>query len=450
MTIPTALPAARGEITALHSAPLTGAVTVGGERALAHRAVALASLALGETRIDEFPGAADIGLTLAAMRALGAEATFEAPTRLRIRGLGIGGLIEPRGILACGSSSETLTILLGLLASQGFAATLSGEGTLAALDNGPLLEALRRVGADVISRSRGRLPLSIAGAAMPLPIDERIGPGAARIKTALLLATLGCPGVSTLTESPAMADGGEGLLAAFGAAIEIERDAEAARRIIIEGGRALRPQTLTLPGDPLLAGFAIVAGLIVPDSQITLRRVLADPARTALVDTLIDMGADITITARGATPCGPVADFTIRSSRLAGTRVPAARAGLLRSDDAALLAAAAAAKGVTTIEGLGTQRPGPGERRGALIAAFRAAGVAIEDGPESLVVTGALPRTAARVGIDDPTIAAALLTLGLATPHGITLDETAPLRQSFPGFLAMLTDLGARFETRGT
>ena len=438
--------AAAVPLRAMASGPLTGRIRVPPDRTIAHHALMLGALALGETTIEGLPPSDELLAVAAALRAFGATVAFEPQGTWRVKGVGVGGFLEPEGVVECGPAAVPL--LLGLIASQALAATLTGDAALRNRPLGRVLEPLRRIGAQVIARSRERAPLSIQGADTPLPIDCRLPAPLAEIKAAVLFAGLNTPGVTSVIEPVPTRDHSERILGAFGAALEIDRDGEGARIVRIEGQRDLKPQRLTMPGDPGAAAFAIIAALVVEGSDITIEAVLVNPLRLGLIEVLGDMGADITLDNHRIAGGEPVADVRVRASRLKGVTVPAARVSQMIDDTPALAVAAAFAEGRTVIEGLGGLRQEQPALLPALVAGLAANGVTLEEGPESLVVTGS-PRPAGGGAVatrGDPRIALGLVVLGLGAAADVTIDDLAPDATLFPGFTAAMNGLGARIQ----
>ncbi len=439
-----------GPQRALASGPLAGRVRVAGDPAFGRLALMLGALALGESLIEGLPESADMRATIGALRAFGATLSSERPGHWRLRGVGVGGFLEPEAAIACPAASGALPLLLGLIASQGLAATfVADDADAGAIPLGRVLDPLRRIGAQVIARSRERLPLTMQGAEVPLPIDYRLPAPLSDVKSAVLLAGLNAPGVTSVIEPVAVQDQTERMLAAFGAAIETDRDSEGARVVRIEGRRDLKPQALVVPGDPGAAAAVIVAALVVEGSDVTIEGVLVNPLRMGLVDTLIAMGGDIALANTRIIGGEPVADIRVRASRLAAVAVPAARMPLLVEDLAALAVAAGFAEGRTVLEGLGGLRLEQPGLIGALAAGLAASGIAAEEGPESLVVTGsARPAGGGAVAArGDARLAAAFLALGLGAADGVAVDTAAT---EAAAFTALMTTLGARFEQMET
>jgi len=435
-------------LAASASGPLKGRIRVPGDKSISHRSLMFGALAIGETQIDGLLEGEDVLSTAAAMRAFGASVTRTGPGVWSVKGVGVGGFLEPQEVIDYGNAGTGVRLAMGLAGSQAIAVTFTGDASLRGRPMGRILEPLRRMGVQVIARSKDRLPLTMKGPDVPLPIEYRVPVASAQVKSAVLLAALNTPGVTTVIEPVKTRDHTERMLAAFGAGIEIEEEADGTRIIRIEGRRDLKPQPISVPGDPSSAAFPMVAALIVEGSDITIESVLLNPMRTGLIDTLTEMGGDISIENRRTVGGESVGDIRVRSSRLKGVVVPPSRAPAMIDEYPVLAVAAAFAEGRTVMEGLGELRVKESDRIAAVAAGLTANGITCEEGPESLVVTGGF--AAAGGGTVkthlDHRIAMSFLVLGLAAPKAVTIDDAAPIATSFPQFRDMMTGLGARFE----
>ncbi|MCX5477904.1 3-phosphoshikimate 1-carboxyvinyltransferase [Kaistia geumhonensis] len=437
--------ASRGALGSRPSGPLAGTLALPGDRGVASRALALGALAIGETVLSGISPSADLDPMLAALRAFGAEASYAGDDRITVRGLGVGGLLEPEAVIDCGDRAATAELLLGLAAGHGFATTFTGGRAGRAESLTRIIDPLRRMGVGIISRSRDRLPLSVRGPETPLPADLKLSDAAAEAKAALLLAALSAPGVTSLTEAATAPDAIETLLPAFGAALEIEDSTDGARTLRLEGRRDLKPQKLVIPGDPVLAAFPMVAALIVEGSAVRLRGAAMGRSRLALVETLTAMGATITLSDRHMAAGEPVADLVVAAGPLKAVTVAPARAAALFDVLPALAVAAAFADGRTVIEGLGALRRRAGDPIGALVTTLRACGVACEEGPESLAITGAerIAGGSRLAAPGDGALAMALLVLGLRAEEGVVIEDAGTAVADWPGFAVAMGSLGA-------
>ena len=438
-------------LSALAAGPLAGRIRVPGDKSISHRSLMFGAVAVGETTVEGLLEAEDVLATAAAMRALGATVTRRGEGAWSIAGLGVGGLLEPESVLDFGNAGTGSRLTMGLVGGHAIAATFVGDASLSRRPMGRVLNPLREMGVAVIARAGDRLPLSILGPKTPIPITYRLPMASAQVKSAVLLAGLNAPGLTTVIEPVASRDHTERMLVGFGAALTVEAGAAGERIIRLEGRPELKPQHVVVPGDPSSAAFAVVAGLIVPGSDVTVENVLLNPLRTGLFQTLIEMGADLAIENVRLSGGERIGDVRARASRLRGVTVPAARAPSMIDEYPVLAVAAAFAEGPTLMEGLEELRVKESDRLAAVARGLEANGIACSEGETSLTVAGR--QAGARIGGGtvathlDHRIAMAFLVLGLAAERAVTVDDTAMIATSFPSFRALMEGLGARFAT---
>jgi 3-phosphoshikimate 1-carboxyvinyltransferase len=433
-------------LSALPSGALRGDVTVPGDKSISHRSLMLGALSIGETRIENLLQSADVLATAAAMRGFGATVEHGADGLWRVHGLGTGGLLEPDGVLDFGNAGTGARLTLGIAGAHAFATTFVGDASLSRRPMGRVLEPLREMGAEVIARSGDRLPLSIRAADPMAPITYRVPVASAQVKSAVLLAGLNIEGITTVVEPVPTRDHTERMLKGFGADITSERDASGATVIRLVGRPELKPQAVTVPADPSSAAFLIVAGLLVEGSDLTVRDVLLNPARTGLLATLREMDADLTVENERLSGGERIGDIRVRASRLKGVTVPPSRAPSMIDEYPVLAVAAAFAEGRTIMDGLDELRVKESDRLAAIARGLEANGVRCREAASSLVVDGGGVRGGGRVPTHlDHRIAMSFLVMGLAAERPVTVDDTAMIATSFPRFVELLTGLGARF-----
>ncbi|TBW39189.1 3-phosphoshikimate 1-carboxyvinyltransferase [Siculibacillus lacustris] len=428
--------------------PLVGRIRVPGDKSISHRSLMFGAVTVGETRIDGLLEAEDVLGTATAMRALGATVTRDGDGRWRVTGLGVGGLLEPEGVLDFGNAGTGSRLAMGLIGGHAVAATFVGDASLSRRPMGRVLDPLRQMGVAVIARAGDRLPLTLKGPQTALPITYRVPMPSAQVKSAVLLAGLNAPGVTTVIEPVATRDHTERMLLGFGADLTVEIGAAGERIIRLTGRPELKPQTIVVPGDPSSAAFAVVAGLIVPGSDVTIENVLLNPLRTGLFTTLIEMGADLTIENPRRSGGEEVGDVRVRASRLTGVVVPPERAPSMIDEYPILAVAAAFAQGPTVMEGLEELRVKESDRLAAVARGLAANGVEAREGESSLTVLGrgTGPIGGGTVVTDlDHRIAMAFLVLGLAADRPVTIDDSAVMATSFPSFRSLMEGLGGEF-----
>ncbi|WP_075216419.1 3-phosphoshikimate 1-carboxyvinyltransferase [Mongoliimonas terrestris] len=437
-------------LAAGRSGPLTGRMRVPGDKSISHRSLMLGALAVGTTTIDGLLEGDDVLNTAAAMRALGATIVKDGDGRWHVTGVGVGGLLEPTGVIDFGNAGTGVRLCMGLVASQPIAVTFTGDASLVKRPMGRVLDPLRQMGAEVLARSGDRLPLTLRGAATPMPVTYRVPMASAQVKSAVLLAGLGTPGVTTVVEPVFTRDHTERMLEGFGAAIGIETAPDGVRTIRLEGRPELKPQAITVPSDPSSAAFPIVAATIVPGSDVVVEGVLMNPARIGLIDTLLEMGADIEVVESRETGGERLADLRVRSAALKGVTVPASRAPSMIDEYPILAVAAATAHGETRMQGLEEMRVKESDRLSAVADGLKINGVDCTEGPDWLVVRGGSVPGGGRVATHlDHRIAMSFLILGFVAKAPVTVDDAAMIATSFPTFQPLMAGAGAVFLPAG-
>ncbi len=428
----------------LKSAPsgaLRGRVRAPGDKSISHRSLILGGLASGVTEIEGLLEGDDVLATSRAVAAFGAEVERRGGGRWRVSGL--GGFEQPVSVIDCGNSGTGVRLLMGAAAGFAMAARFDGDASLRKRPMGRVTGPLTDMGAKFETQEGGRLPLTLHGGALKA-IDYRLPVASAQVKSAILLAGLRAAGCTTVIEPEPTRDHSERMLRAFGVQVEV-RDLPDGRHIRLTPG-PLTATAVRVPGDPSSAAFPIVAGLLVPGSEVTVEGVLLNPLRTGLLDTLIEMGADLSINGRDAGG-ERIGDVTVRASRLKGVTVPPARAPSMIDEYPILAVAAAFAEGPTVMRGLAELRVKESDRIVLTVAGLRACGVEVEEEPDGLVVHGRGRPPAGGcevVTAGDHRIAMSHLVLGLAAETPVTVDEPGMIATSFPGFVELMNGLGGR------
>jgi 3-phosphoshikimate 1-carboxyvinyltransferase len=449
---PRANPAARPLLARRPPRPLSGTIRVPGDKSISHRALMLGSLAIGRTRVEGLLEGEDVLKTAAALSLLGAAIARGEEGAWTIDGIGIAGLREPEDVLDLGNSGTGARLLLGILASHPLTAFLTGDASLRRRPMGRVIEPLSRMGASFLAREGGRLPLAVRGARDPLPIAYPLPVPSAQVKSAVLLAALNAPGETTVIEPQPTRDHSERMLAHFGARVSIAEEAGGGRRITLEGCPELVAGRIAVPGDPSSAAFPLVAALIVPGSQATIRGVGVNPLRGGLFESLAEMGAEIAFEGRREEGGEPVADLRVKAGALKGADIPAERAPRMIDEYPILAVAAACAKGRTRMRGLGELRVKESDRLAAIADGLLRCGVKVAVEGDSLLVEGdgKPPQGGARIAARlDHRIAMAFLVMGLAAKEPVAIDDAAPIATSFPGFVELMKGLGAQIEEGG-
>ncbi|MCW4460503.1 3-phosphoshikimate 1-carboxyvinyltransferase [Sphingomonas sp. BT-65] len=429
--------------------PLRGTLTVPGDKSISHRSLMFAGLAVGESRIEGLLEGEDVLATAAAMRAMGTTIERRDDGVWHVWGVGVGGLLQPEMALEMGNSGTSTRLLMGLVASHPITATFTGDASLSKRPMGRVIDPLSRMGADFTSSPGGRLPLTMRGLCPAVPIEYTLPVASAQVKSAVLLAGLNTPGITRVIEPVPTRDHSERMLTGFGADLTVEETLQG-RIISIRGEAELRPQQITVPGDPSSAAFWMVAASIAPGSDITIANVGLNPTRTGLITALKMMGADIAQVNPRIVGGEPVADLRVRHAPLKAIEVPHDLAPSMIDEYPVLFVAASFAEGRTVARGADELRVKESDRIAAMVAALRPNGVALEEYEDGLAITGTggdpIPGGAPVASKLDHRIAMSMAVAGLGAKADVSIDDIAPVATSYPGFFSTLDSLTGRTE----
>jgi 3-phosphoshikimate 1-carboxyvinyltransferase len=426
---------------------LRGDLELPGDKSISHRALMLALLAQGESRISGAGDGADVRSTAAICRALGAvversadDATSNA--NYLVISPGADGLLEPEGDLDCGNSGTSLRLFAGILAGLPIRAVLDGDDSLRRRPVARIIEPLRLMGAVLHARSTDSLPpVTVVGRTPLVAIDTRTPVPSAQVKSAILLAGLRAEGTTTVREAVATRDHTERMLRARGVAVETEvRGADGEVAVRIEGGTRVQAVSERVPGDVSAAAFWLVAAAAHPDAELTLRGVGINPTRRAVVDILRSMGGNIDErpAASGATEGGagePTADLVVRSSELRSIDLAAADVARAIDEIPILCLAAACASGTTRIRGAGELRAKESDRITGVAAGIAALGGRIDVDGDDLTIHGGRSLDGATTdSLDDHRLAMTFAVAGLLARGETTVLHPTSASISYPGF----------------
>jgi 3-phosphoshikimate 1-carboxyvinyltransferase len=435
-------------LTARRAGPLQGRLRVPGDKSISHRALILGALTVGETAITGLLEGEDVHRTADAMRALGAEVERTAEGVWKVRGVGVGGFVSPKATLDLGNSGTGCRLILGAVAGNPVTVTVDGDASLRKRPMRRVLDPLERMGAKVVAiADEGRLPLTLAGARDPMPIDYEPPVPSAQLKSAVLLAGLAAPGETTVLEAEATRDHTEKMLKHFGATIRVKPVGahDRGRRIVLQGQPELEAAPVVVPADPSSAAFPLVAALLVPGSELVLEAVMTNPLRTGLYTTLREMGAQIETLETRSDGGEEIADLRVRASALKGVEVPADRAPSMIDEYPILAVAAAFAEGRTVMRGLSELRVKESDRLAATAEMLRVNGVDVEIQSDDLIVNGKGRAQGGGIVAThmDHRLAMSALVMGLASERAVQADDTAFIATSFPDFTGLMRSLGA-------
>ena len=433
-------------MTARKSGPLRGVAEVPGDKSISHRALILGALSVGETHVTGLLEGQDVLDTAKAMRAFGAEVLRHGPGVWSVHGVGVGGFAEPDDVIDCGNSGTGVRLIMGCMATSPITATFTGDASLRKRPMGRVTDPLALFGARAYGRQGGRLPMTIVGAAGPVPVRYTVPMPSAQVKSAVLLAGLNAPGETVVIEKEPTRDHSERMLAGFGARIQTEITPEG-RIITLQGQPELKAQKVAVPRDPSSAAFPVCAALIVEGSDILVPGVRQNLTRNGLFVTLVEMGADIAFESPREEGGEPVADLRVRFSTLSGIEVPSDRAASMIDEFPVLSVVAACANGTTIMRGVKELRVKESDRIDAMARGLEACGVRVEEDEDTLIVHGmgpdGVPGGATTLSHLDHRIAMSFLVLGLASQKPISVDDGSPIATSFPVFEPLMAAMGA-------
>ncbi|MFW5881625.1 MAG: 3-phosphoshikimate 1-carboxyvinyltransferase, partial [Roseicyclus sp.] len=339
-------------MTARRGAALRGTADIPGDKSISHRALILGALAVGETRITGLLEGQDVLDTARAMAAFGAEVHHDGPGAWRVHGVGVGGFGEPGDVIDCGNSGTGVRLIMGAMATTPITVTFTGDASLRGRPMARVTDPLALFGTRSYGRAGGRLPMTLVGAAEPLPVRYTLPVPSAQVKSAVLLAGLNAPGETVVIEAEATRDHTERMLAGFGASISTEITPEG-RLVTLSGQPELRPQAIAVPRDPSSAAFPVCAALVTEGSDVLVPNIGLNPTRAGLFTTLREMGADLAYENEREEGGEPVADLRARfSPDMRGVEVPPARAASMIDEYPILSVVAACATGRTEMHGV--------------------------------------------------------------------------------------------------
>ena len=429
------------------SGPLRGVAEVPGDKSISHRSLIFGAMAVGETKISGLLEGQDVLDTAKAMRAFGATVTRHGEGSWTVNGVGVGGFQEPADVLDVGNSGTGARLIMGTMATSPITATFTGDASLRKRPMGRVTDPLSLFGARAYGRQGGRLPMTIVGAANPVPVRYALPVASAQVKSAVLLAGLNAPGETVVIEKEPTRDHSERMLLGFGANLTVEKTGEG-HVITLTGQPELRPQTVAVPRDPSSAAFPVCAALIVEGSDILVPGVSQNLTRNGLYLTLVEMGAEIEFLHPREEGGEPVADLRVRfSGNMKGIEVPPERAPSMIDEYPVLSVVAAFASGRTVMRGVKELRVKESDRIDAMARGLETCGVRIEEDEDTLIVhgmgPGGVPGGATCATHIDHRIAMSFLVCGLASKAPIAVDDGSPIQTSFPVFEGLMRGLGA-------
>jgi len=415
---------------------LRGRIQVPGDKSISHRALMLGALAEGQTTISGLLLGEDPRSTASCFRSLGATISELNSEQVIVTGTGLGQLQEPIEVLDAGNSGTTMRLMLGILASHPDRFfTVTGDASLRSRPMRRVIDPLRQMGAQIWHRQGGFAPIAVQGQRLQ-PIRYHSPIASAQVKSCILLAGLMAEGETTVVEPALSRDHSERMLQAFGATIAVDPEQCSAT---VTGGARLQGQSVVVPGDISSAAFWLVAGAIVPDSDLTIVNVGVNPTRTGILEALWQMQADITLENERTVAGEPVADLRVRSSALKAGAIAGDVIPRLIDEIPILAVAAAVAEGTTTIRDAAELRVKESDRLAVMAAQLQQMGVAVTEHPDGLDITGGADLQGAAVDSHtDHRIAMSLAIAALRARGTTTIHRAEAAAISYPDFATTL------------
>ncbi|MBS3681843.1 3-phosphoshikimate 1-carboxyvinyltransferase [Ornithinibacillus massiliensis] len=415
---------------------LSGTIHIPGDKSISHRAIMFGALAKGKTSVTGFLPGEDCLNTISCFRQLGVD-IVQNETQVEINGLGIEHLQEPKEVLDVGNSGTTIRLLSGILAGLGFYSCIQGDASIAKRPMKRIVDPLRLMGANIDGRQGGMYtPLTVRGQNLH-GIQYELPVASAQVKSAILLAGLLADGTTTVIEPERTRDHTERMLHAFGVSIN-----RSGNNVSIEGKQHLTATSIEVPGDISSAAFFLVAGAIVPQSQITLHHVGINPTRTGIIDVLLNMGATLTTLNQNEEAMEPYADIQVKASSLHGVEIGGEIIPRLIDEIPIIALAATQAEGTTVIKDAAELKVKETNRIDIVAQELSKMGAHIETTEDGMIIHGNTKLKGAIVNSHgDHRIGMMLAIAGTIAEGETILENSTAIDVSYPGFFGSLSEL---------
>jgi 3-phosphoshikimate 1-carboxyvinyltransferase len=416
---------------------LRGTIVVPGDKSISHRAVMMASIAKGKSRIKNLLMGQDCQATINAFRAMGI--AISTDKGVVIDGKGLRGLSCPKDILYLGNSGTTMRLLPGILAGQNFKTALTGDNSLSQRPMKRVTRPLKLMGVDITGRENASFaPLNIKGAGTLNPIDYKTEVASAQVKSAIMFAGLYADGNTTITEPYKSRDHTERIFELFGADIKQEGLAVSVQGM---GQKEFTPQDICIPGDISSAAFFMALGILSDDAEISIENCGLNRTRTGIVNVLKNMGADINIIS-GKEYFEPKGRIIVKSSSLKAITIKKEDIPLMIDEIPLIALCATQAEGTTVIEGVAELRVKETDRVHAIMTSLKALGASIQAEENNLIIKGPVKLKGAPLeSFGDHRIAMMSVIAGAIAEGDTSVSDTDCIDVSFPGFKYMLDNL---------
>ena len=415
---------------------LRGSLRVPGDKSISHRSIIFGSLAKGVTKVHDILRGEDILSTMQVFREMGVQIEDKGDL-VEIHGCGFDGLQEPQHPLDMGNSGTSMRLIAGVLAGQNFSAQMVGDDSLSKRPMDRISLPLRQMGVEIAGQTERDLPpLTIHGNPNLKPIQYQLPIASAQVKSALIFAALQAQGESMIIEKDLTRNHTEDMLLQFGGQLKVH-----GKEIRVAGKQELQAQEVVVPGDISSAAFWLVAGLIVPNSKITLTNVGINETRTGILDVIQAMGGKLSVSeldevAKSAT-------ITVESSDLHGTEISGELIPRLIDELPIIALLATQAEGQTLIRDAEELKVKETDRIQVVADALNSMGADIQPTADGMIIQGKTPLNGASVHTyGDHRIGMMTAIAALLVKDGsVELERAEAINTSYPDFFAHLEDL---------
>ncbi|MFX3622813.1 MAG: 3-phosphoshikimate 1-carboxyvinyltransferase [Ectobacillus sp.] len=412
---------------------LNGVIQVPGDKSISHRAVMFGAIAEGKTTVSGFLPGEDCLSTISCFEKLGVEIKREGDY-VEVYGKGLNGLTEPKEVLDVGNSGTTIRLMLGILANMPFHCTITGDSSIGKRPMKRVTEPLKSMGARIDGRENGQYtPLCIRGGNIKgMYYSSPVA--SAQVKSAILLAGLQAEGTTVVTEPLQSRDHTERMLRAFGCKVKTD-----GLTVSVEGKQQLRAAAVEVPGDISSAAFFLVAGAIIPNSKITMKKVGLNETRTGILDVLRQMGASIMIENVQNEEFEPYGDITVETSRLRGIEISGALIPRLIDEIPIIALAATQAEGTTVIKDAAELKVKETNRIDSVVNELKKMGADIEATEDGMIIRGRSALHGAHVHSYGDHRIGMMLAIAACLANGDTiLANSSAVAVSYPNFFEQL------------
>lgn len=412
---------------------LEGIITVPGDKSISHRAVMFGAIAEGKTTVTGFLPGEDCLSTIDCFRKLGVDIQVDG-TNVEINSPGMDGWQEPKEVLYTGNSGTTTRLMLGILAGTNFHSVMTGDASIGKRPMGRVTNPLKQMGAKINGRENGQYtPLAIQGTALKA-IDYTMPVASAQVKSAILLAGLRADGTTIVREKEITRDHTERMLQQFGAKIDVKDGV-----ISLEGSQRLHGTHVDVPGDISSAAFFLVAGAIVPNSEIVLKNVGINPTRAGIIEVLQQMGANVAVDQELSDAAEPTATITIRTSNLKGITIEGDIIPRLIDEIPIIALLATQAEGTTIIRDAEELKVKETDRITAVVTELKKLGADITATDDGMIINGPTSLKGAKLSTyGDHRIGMMAAIASLITDSSIEIDDADCIAVSYPTFFEHL------------